>query len=179
MKKKSIISSIHLTYGTYGDDNREIIYDLLRNLNDSDLLRDLVPNTVYNLFIGDPIFSITGGSEPVDFTRVDPFYHYFYDPSTLTKRVDYDAKYSNADISGLNSILADYQNFDQIAGSANWNNKATLLNIIGTDDYIMTSAVRDYAYVQKDAIRFEYTNPEALYAYTEEELQILMDEMNN
>ena len=43
----------------------------------------------------------------------------------------------------------------------------------------MTSAVRDYAYVQKDAIRFEYTNPEALYAYTEEELQILMDEMNN
>ena len=43
----------------------------------------------------------------------------------------------------------------------------------------LTSAVKEYAYVQKDAIRFEYTNPEALYAYTEEELQILMDEMNN
>ena len=53
------------------------------------------------------------------------------------------------------------------------------LSIIGTEDYIMTSAVKEYAYVQKDAIRFEYTNPEALYAYTEEALQILMDEMNN
>ena len=30
-----------------------------------------------------------------------------------------------------------------------------------------------------DVIRFEFTNPEALYAYTEEELQILMDEMND
>ncbi len=53
------------------------------------------------------------------------------------------------------------------------------LSIIGTEDYIMTSAVKEYDYVQKDAISFEYTNPEALYAYTEEELQILMDEMNN
>ena len=53
------------------------------------------------------------------------------------------------------------------------------LSIIGTEDYMMTSAVKEYSYGQKDAIRFEYTNPEALYAYTEEELQILMDEMNN
>ena len=43
----------------------------------------------------------------------------------------------------------------------------------------MSSAVKDYAYVRHDAIRFEFTNPEALYAYTEEELQILMDEMND
>lgn len=53
------------------------------------------------------------------------------------------------------------------------------LDIIGTDAYIMSSAVRDYAYVRRDAIRFEFTNPEALYAYTDEELQILMDEMND
>jgi len=53
------------------------------------------------------------------------------------------------------------------------------LNVVGTDDYIRTSAVRDYAYVKKDAIRFEYTNPEALYAYSEQELQIFMDEMND
>ena len=53
------------------------------------------------------------------------------------------------------------------------------LNVIGTDDYIMSSAVKDYSYVRKDAIRFEYTNPEALYAYSAEELQILMDEMND
>ena len=43
----------------------------------------------------------------------------------------------------------------------------------------MSSAVKDYSYVKKDAIRFEFTNPEVLYAYSEEELQILMDEMND
>ena len=53
------------------------------------------------------------------------------------------------------------------------------LSVVGTDEYIMSSAVRDYSYVKKDAIRFEFTNPEVLYAYTEEELQILMDEMND
>ena len=53
------------------------------------------------------------------------------------------------------------------------------LNIVGTEEYIMSSAVRNYSYVKKDAIRFEFTNPEAIYAYTEEELQILMNEMKN
>jgi cell division protein FtsB len=52
------------------------------------------------------------------------------------------------------------------------------LNVVGTEEYIMSSAVRDYSYVHKDSIRFEFTNPESLYAYTEQELQILMDEMN-
>ena len=53
------------------------------------------------------------------------------------------------------------------------------LEVVGTEAYIMSSAVKDYAYVKRDAIRFEFTNPEALYAYTDEEMQILMDEMNN
>jgi cell division protein FtsB len=53
------------------------------------------------------------------------------------------------------------------------------LNMAGTDEYIMSSAVKKYSYVKRDAIRFEYTNPEAIYAYSEKELQILMDEMNN
>ena len=53
------------------------------------------------------------------------------------------------------------------------------LNVVGTDEYIMSSAVRDYSYVSRDAIRFEFTNPEVLYAYSEAELQILMDEMND
>ncbi len=53
------------------------------------------------------------------------------------------------------------------------------LNVVGTDEYIMSSAVRNYSYVQKDAIRFEFTNPEVLYAYSEEELRILMDEMSD
>ena len=53
------------------------------------------------------------------------------------------------------------------------------LNVVGTDEYIMSSAVKDYSFVRKDAIRFEFTNPEVLYAYSEAELQILMDEMND
>ena len=53
------------------------------------------------------------------------------------------------------------------------------LNMAGTDEYIMSSAVKRYSYVKRDAIRFEYTNPEAIYAYSEKELQILMDEMND
>ena len=53
------------------------------------------------------------------------------------------------------------------------------LNVVGTDEYIMSSAVKDYSYVRTNAIRFEFTNPEVLYAYSESELQILMDEMND
>ena len=53
------------------------------------------------------------------------------------------------------------------------------LNLAGTDEYIMANAVKKYSYVRKDAIRFEYTNPEAIYAYTDQEMQILMDEMSN
>lgn len=54
----------------------------------------------------------------------------------------------------------------------------TQLSVVDTEDYIRSSAVRNYAYVQKDAIRFEYTNPEAIYGYTNEELEILMDEIS-
>lgn len=53
------------------------------------------------------------------------------------------------------------------------------LNLAGTDEYIMSNAVKKYSYVKRDAIRFEYTNPEAIYAYSEKEMQILMDEMND
>ena len=41
----------------------------------------------------------------------------------------------------------------------------------------VSSAMENYSYVQKDDIRFEYSNPEALYTYSEEELRILIDEM--
>ncbi len=51
------------------------------------------------------------------------------------------------------------------------------LNAVDTEEYIMTSAVRDYSYVKRDAIRFEYVNPEAIYSYTADEWQILMDEL--
>ena len=53
----------------------------------------------------------------------------------------------------------------------------TELSIVGTDEYIRSSARENYAFVNKDDIRFVFSNPEALYTYTEEELRILVDEM--
>lgn len=51
------------------------------------------------------------------------------------------------------------------------------LSLVGTEDYIVSSARSDFAYMNKNDLRFEFSNPEALYAYTEEEMKILMDEM--
>ena len=51
------------------------------------------------------------------------------------------------------------------------------LSIVGTENYIVSSAMENYSYVRKDDIRFEFSNPEALYTDTEEELKILVDEM--
>ena len=51
------------------------------------------------------------------------------------------------------------------------------LSIVGTDEYIVSSARENYSFLKKDEIRFEFSNPEALYTYSEEELRILVDEM--
>ena len=51
------------------------------------------------------------------------------------------------------------------------------LKVAGTEDYIVSSAISEYSYMNRNDIRFEYTNPEALYAYSQEELETLMDEM--
>jgi cell division protein DivIC len=51
------------------------------------------------------------------------------------------------------------------------------LEVVGTEDFILSSAKENYSFVNRDDIRFEFTNPEALYAYTEEELRILVDEV--
>ena len=51
------------------------------------------------------------------------------------------------------------------------------LEVVGSKEYIVSSAMGNYDYMNKDDIRFVYTNPEALYAYTENEIRILMDEL--
>ena len=49
------------------------------------------------------------------------------------------------------------------------NNEMNLqISQVGTEDYIVSSAMTNFAFMNK--------NPEALYAYTEDELKILMDE---
>ena len=53
----------------------------------------------------------------------------------------------------------------------------TQLDIVGTTDYIVSSAMSNYSYVNRNDIRFEFSNPEALYAYSEDEIRILMDEI--
>ena len=52
-------------------------------------------------------------------------------------------------------------------------------NQIGTEDYIISNAKIKYAYINKNDLRFEFTNPEALYGYTEKELKILLDELSD
>ena len=51
------------------------------------------------------------------------------------------------------------------------------LKLVDTEDYVVTSAMTNYAFMNKNDLRFQFTNPEALYAYTESELKIMMDEL--
>ena len=53
----------------------------------------------------------------------------------------------------------------------------TQLKQVDTEEYIVTSAMTNYAFMSKNDLRFQFTNPDALYAYTEEEIKILMDEL--
>ena len=50
------------------------------------------------------------------------------------------------------------------------------LRLVDTEDYIVSSAMNNFAFMNRNDLRFQFTNPEALYAYTEEELEILMAE---
>ena len=52
------------------------------------------------------------------------------------------------------------------------------LQQVGTSGYVETIARTEYAYLKEGEIRFEIINPEILDAYTEEEMQILIEEMS-
>ncbi len=53
------------------------------------------------------------------------------------------------------------------------------LEVVGTKDYIVASAIGNYSYMNKNDIRFEFSNPDALFAYSEEEWRIWTDEMRD
>lgn len=53
------------------------------------------------------------------------------------------------------------------------------LELVGTTGFIESSARRDLNYIKPGELCFEFANPEALYAYTAEELDILMEEMTD
>ena len=56
-------------------------------------------------------------------------------------------------------------------------NLNTQLSFVGTDEYIGQSAIQNYGFVSKSDIRFSFSNPEALDAYTAEELSVKTEEM--
>ena len=39
--------------------------------------------------------------------------------------------------------------------------------------------MQNYSYVNRNDIRFEYSNPQALYAYTAEEARIMVEELGD
>ena len=96
------------------DENRETIIDLLTLLNGSELLYDLVPNTIYKMFVDESStsFSIKSNDVTVDFKRADPFYHYYFDGTINRASANYEAKYLAADINGIYNLLGDYQSYN-------------------------------------------------------------------
>lgn len=138
------------------DDNIMTIHDVLGILNASDLLCDLVPNTIYKLFISEPQFSVTCGTESIDFSRVDPFYHYYFNVNTLEELTapNYDAKYSQRDIDGIQQLLLDYAAFNTTLGSDDFTNVDVLKNLTGTVDssnnFQSTGPLSDLLYTLHD-----------------------------
>ena len=134
------------------DDNIDAIWRALGILNESNLLRDLVPNTIYKLFIDDAQFSITCGTESVDFTHIDPFYHYYYNVNTLAQlsTPNFDAKYSEGDINAIRQLLIDYDTFNTALGTNEITNVDTLKILTGhvdTDGFHSSGALSDLLYI--------------------------------
>ena len=117
--------------------NIEAIKELLDSLNESDLLYDIVPNSMYNIFIGDPSFTISYDSESVSFAQVDPFYHYYFNTETYEKRSsspDFTARYAPKDITGIQELMTNYQNYNSIVGEKDITECHTLMALTGSVD---------------------------------------------
>ncbi len=50
---------------------------------------------------------------------------------------------------------------------------------VGTKNYIVSNAMDKFAYMGKNDIRFEFSNPKALYTYSAEEMALLLEEMKD
>ena len=93
------------------------VVPLLTRLNQSELLYDCVPNIIYNMFVKDGgKMQIKNGDETVDFTRTDPFYHYYFDNKSQRDSIDFTAKYLSSDINSIKLLIDDYQEFDAQSG---------------------------------------------------------------
>ena len=117
-------------------ENVDVIENLFKDLNSSNLLYDCLPNSIYNIFVKDGQMSIKNGDDKVDFQRVDPFYHYYYLDTAKRSEVDYNAKYLDKDISGIVSLLTDYQNFNSTISTQEISNPA-VLHALSADEGIL------------------------------------------
>ncbi len=107
------------------------IQPLLTDLNNSGLLRDCVPNVMYNMFIKDSKLAISSGGQDVGFQQVDPYYHYFYNDTVLRATPDYDAKYLDKDIASITNLITEYQEFNTQLAGKELSDRTTLVNLTG------------------------------------------------
>ena len=113
------------------NDNIDAIETLFNNLNNSNLLKDCLPNSIYKIFVENDQFSIESNGQKVDFKRVDPFYHYYYNDKVARSEPDFDAKYLAKDINSITSLLEDYQELDTQLAGKEMSNPAALKAITG------------------------------------------------
>ena len=123
-------------------DNLETIESLFNGLNSSNLLYDCVPNTIYNMFIKDGQVSIQNGSDTVDFAKVDPYYHYWYNDTVKRSSVNYEARYLSGDINGIINLIEDYQEYNTQIGTSEISNPATL-KLLTANDGVMRLLLKD------------------------------------
>ncbi len=114
------------------NDNIDIIETLFNRLNSSSLLYDCLPNSIYNIFVENNQLNITNGGQSVEFNRVDPFYHYYFNDTVKRSGVDYSARYLSTDISSIISLLTDYQEFNNQLNDKEMSDPTVLKTLTGT-----------------------------------------------
>lgn len=112
-------------------ENIATIESLFTNLNNSNVLKDCLPNSIYKIFNANDQFAIESGGQKVDFKRVDPFYHYYYNDTVARSQADYEARYLASDISDITALLEDYQEFNTQLDGKEMSNPVALKAITG------------------------------------------------
>ena len=118
-------------------ENIETMENLLKALNKSELLYDCVPNAIYKLFASDDSISISSNGIKVDFKRVDPYYHYYYDGNTKRSSIDFTARYLNEDITSISELMQDYQNFNDVLAGGDISDPAVLNTLTNETDGLL------------------------------------------
>lgn len=119
-------------------DNVVVIENLFKQLNNSNLLYDCLPNSIYNIFVKNNQMSIQDGSQSVDFKQVDPFYHYYFINTVERATPDYQAKYLDKDVDDIVNLLEDYQSFNTQLAGKQMSDPATLKTLTGENGSLKT-----------------------------------------